>query len=105
MEDREIGETLDREHRHDLARQARLAAREAAERLHVTRSDLRPVDVGVRSSKTNGRSYPLQGFQGSAEVEGSLTEALPWLLALSLAGGGQKRAMCFGAVDLWLAPD
>ncbi|MDQ2694083.1 MAG: hypothetical protein M3Z21_01660 [Pseudomonadota bacterium] len=63
------------------------------------------MDLGLRLARTDGRAFPLQGFQGAAEVEGPLDGALPWLLALSLGGGGQKRAMGFGVVNLWLAPE
>ena len=63
------------------------------------------MDVGARLSKSSGTPYPLQGFQGNVELEGPLRAALPWLLALALGGGGQKRAMGFGVVSGWLGLD
>jgi hypothetical protein len=103
MEDRELGE-LDATARHDLARQARRAAEALAESLRVTACDLRPVSLGARLSKTDGNPFPLRGFIGQARITGDLNPVLPWLLALALGGGGQKRAMGFGVVRLWLGP-
>ena len=105
MEDRESGETLDRENRHHLARQSREAARQAAQELYLSRCELHPVDVGERFSRSSGGAYPLQGFQGEVELAGPVAVALPWLLALILGGGGQKRAMGFGVVCGWLGLD
>ena len=104
MEDRSPDAALDRQTRHDLARRALYAAQAAAGRLRLVRSKLHPVDLGMRTAKTDGRTFPLQGFQGLAELEGPVAEVLPWLLALSLGGGGQKRAMGCGNVRLWLGP-
>lgn len=103
MEDRERDE-LDAPARHDLARQARRMAEALAETLHLTTCDLRPVSLGARLSKTDGRAFPLRGFIGQARLVGDLNPVLPWLLALALGGGGQKRAMGFGVVRLWLGP-
>jgi hypothetical protein len=102
MEDRELGETLDRENRHHLARRSREAARQTAQELYLSRCELQPVDVGERFSRSSGTAYPLQGFQGTVELAGPVAVALPWLLALILGGGGQKRAMGFGVVCGWL---
>ncbi|MCK5665738.1 MAG: CRISPR system precrRNA processing endoribonuclease RAMP protein Cas6 [Thiotrichaceae bacterium] len=100
IEDREL--SLDGKNRHYLARDARDRAWKAAEELLVVRSHLSSVDIGKRYSRGNQQTMSLQGFVGMAELTGDLKYALPWLLALSLAGGGQKRAMGFGSVRLWL---
>lgn len=103
MEDRER-EELDATARHDLARQARRTAEALAESLRIIACNLQPVDLGARLSKTDGNAFPLRGFIGQVRIAGDLNPALPWLLALALGGGGQKRAMGFGVVRLWLGP-
>lgn len=103
MEDRELRE-LDATARHELARQARRTAEALAESLRIATCDLRPVSLGTRLSKTDGNPFPLRGFIGQARLVGDLSPVLPWLLALALGGGGQKRAMGFGVVRLWLGP-
>jgi CRISPR/Cas system endoribonuclease Cas6 (RAMP superfamily) len=60
------------------------------------------VEVGERYSRGNKQMMSLEGFVGLAELGGDLRAALPWLLTLALAGGGQKRAMGFGSVRMWL---
>ena len=95
-----MGETVDREQRHGLAREARRAAEQAAESIVVAEADLQPSQVGRRYSRSNKLPIFLEGFIGWAELQGDISVALPWLLALSLAGGGQKRTMGFGVVSL-----
>ncbi len=102
MEDRDLGEDFDARMRHNLARDVRDVAWEAAEELFVIRSHLSAVDVGSRFSGNNKRKFHLQGFVGLVELGGNFKSALPWLLSLALAGGGQKRAMGFGSVQMWL---
>ena len=101
MEDRERDD-LDAVARHNLARQSRRTAEALTESLCITTCDLQPVDLGARLSKTDGNAFPLHGFIGQAHITGDLNPAMPWLLALALGGGGQKRAMGFGIVRLWL---
>ncbi len=101
--DRDIpGEILAGGARHDLARNARNAARELAAGLQIIRADLAPVSDGERQSASNRHSFPLGGFVGRVEVRGNIQDALPWLIALAMGGGGQRRALGFGAVNLWL---
>ncbi len=100
MEDR--NSSLDGKMRHNLARDARDAAWEAAEDILVVRTHLSPVNIGDRYSRGNQQTMSLQGFVGLAELGGDLKSALPWLLTLALVGGGQKRAMGFGSVRMWL---
>ncbi|MCK5720745.1 MAG: hypothetical protein KAH84_12470 [Thiomargarita sp.] len=102
MEDRDLGETLDSKMRHNLARDARDAAWEAGEKLTVLRTHLSPITIGKRYSRGNKNNMLIEGFIGLAELTDNLKNALPWLLVLSLSGGGQKRAMGFGSVRLWL---
>jgi hypothetical protein len=102
MEDRELGEPFDNKLRHNLARDARDVAWEAAEGLLVLRTYLSPVEVGDRYSRSTKKMMELQGFVGIAELGGDFEMGLPWLLTLALAGGGQKRASGFGAVKMWL---
>lgn len=103
MEDRELGDELDQRQRHALARLARQAAEEAAAGITV-HSSLIPVGKGRRYSKSGGGFYDLDGFAGEAMLGGDLDPALPWLVALSLGSGGQKRAMGFGRVCLLPVP-
>jgi hypothetical protein len=102
MEDRDLGEQLDGKMRHNLARDARDVAWKAAEGLFVLRSHLSPVEMGERYSRGTKKMMSLQGFVGLAELGGTLEPALPWLLTLAQVGGGQKRAMGFGSVKMWL---
>ncbi|EIJ43898.1 hypothetical protein BegalDRAFT_3073 [Beggiatoa alba B18LD] len=100
IEDRRL--TLDKSERHSLACIARNAARLSAEGLTVARLQLTEIDLGSRFSRRNQHEYVIQGFTGIADIEGILQPAMPWLLALSLAGGGQKRALGFGVVRAWV---
>ncbi|RKZ78916.1 MAG: hypothetical protein DRR19_25690 [Candidatus Parabeggiatoa sp. nov. 1] len=102
MEDRDTGEQLDGKMRHHLARNARDVAWDVAEKLLIVRTHLSPVEIGERYSRGNQKMMSLQGFVGLAELAGDLEPAVPWLLTLALVGGGQKRAMGFGSVRLWL---
>jgi hypothetical protein len=102
MEDRDLGERFDKKLRHSLARDARDAAFEAAEGLLILRTHLSPVEIGERYSRGTKKTMSLQGFIGLAELAGNFEVAMPWLLTLALAGGGQKRAMGFGTVRMWL---
>jgi len=101
IEDRELGEEVEGKTRHNLARLARDEAWSAAEKLVVIRTHLSAIEMGERYSRGNKKLIPLQGFVGLAEVGGDLKLALPWLVTLALAGGGQKRAMGFGSVRMW----
>lgn len=101
IEDR--GLDLDKTARHELACVARDAARLVATELTVERLHLLNVDLGTRQSRGNKHRYAVRGFMGLAEIGGeALQQAAPWLLALCLAGGGQKRALGFGAVRAWV---
>jgi hypothetical protein len=102
MEDRELGEQFDKTQRHGLARDARDMAFDAAEKLFILRTHLSPVEIGERYSRGTKKNMLLQGFIGLAELAGDFEVAMPWLLTLALAGGGQKRAMGFGSVRMWL---
>jgi hypothetical protein len=102
IEDRELSDYLDRETRHKLCRQARETARQAVKTSQIIRCELNPVPVGLRASRETCHVFPLAGFTGQVELRGSLHHALPWLIALALGGGGQKRSMGFGRVCLWL---
>lgn len=97
MEDRQSGPDLPKP-RHKFGLDARDAARQAAEALRPVGGALWPVDVGFRVSRKNGHSFPLQGFVGYVDFIGECAAALPWLLALALAGGGEKRPWGFGRV-------
>lgn len=103
IEDR--GLLLDRAMRHNLARDARDVARDSAKEILHQRSHLSSVDIGTRYSRSNQQEMSLQGFVGLVELTGNIKSSLPWLLVLTLAGGGQKRAMGFGTVRLWLDGD
>jgi hypothetical protein len=49
-----------------------------AERVRLTRCELRRVDVMRQSSRT-GQVHPIGGFVGEAEYEGDLAEFVPFL--------------------------
>ncbi|MCP4696726.1 MAG: hypothetical protein GY862_07745 [Gammaproteobacteria bacterium] len=101
IEDRALKESLDKKIRHNLSRDSRDAARAAGESLTIRRAELTPVELGERFSRSTGQNVPLYGFIGQAELTGDLDAAMPWLLTLALAGGGQKRALGFGGVRMW----
>jgi len=102
IEDRKVGEQIDGKMRHALARDARDVASAAAEKLLMVRTHLSPVKMGERYSRGNKKMMSLEGFVGLVELSGDLASAWPWLLTLALAGGGQKRAMGFGTLRMWL---
>jgi hypothetical protein len=101
IEDRNIGEKLDNKQRHNLARDARDVAWKAGKELTIVRTHLSPVFIGKRLSRTNQQTMSLEGFVGLVELAGNLKAAIPWLQILALIGGGQKRTMGFGAVQMW----
>lgn len=102
MEDRNLGEALSAKERHNLARDARDAAEEAATDLFIVRADLGAPFIGERFSRSHdGSRFPLPGFIGLVELAGELDAALPWLAALTFGRGGQDRPMGFGVVKLW----
>ncbi len=93
---------MDQKQRHSLARDARDVAWQAAKGLTIVRSHLSPVSIGKRFSRTNRQNMSLEGFVGLVELSGELETAIPWLQVLALIGGGQKRSMGFGAVQMWM---
>jgi hypothetical protein len=97
LEDREAGPDLPKP-RHKLGLDARDAARDAARALRPVDGRLRSVDVGARVSRGNANSFPLMGLVGHVDFAGDTGPARPWLLVLSLAGGGEKRPWGFGRV-------
>jgi len=98
IEDRQL--PVDHQTRHRRACEWRDAARAAADGLDIYEAKLHQIHWGERQSRRNQQFYPLQGLMGWAELFGDLKAALPYLIALSLAGGGQKRAQGFGVVRL-----
>jgi len=98
IEDRQL--PVDHQTRHRRACEWRDAARAAADGLQIYEAELHQIHWGERQSRRNQQFYPLQGLMGWAELFGDLKAALPYLIALSLAGGGQKRAQGFGVVRL-----
>ena len=102
IEDRDLGEKLDKQKRHNLARDARDVAWQAGEKLTIVRTHISPVSIGERVSRGNRQTMLLEGFVGLVELSGELETAMPWLQTLALIGGGQKRAMGFGTVQMWL---
>jgi len=94
---------LDKTERHQLACTARDATRQIAAGLTVNRLHWQQEDLGTRFSRSNRHVYDVSGFVGLAEIGGDVWTAAPWLLALCLAGGGQRRALGFGTVRAWLA--
>ena len=98
IEDRQL--PVDHQTRHRRACEWRDAARAAADGLHIVEAELHQIDWGERQSRRNQHCYPLQGLMGYAQLGGDLKPALPYLIALSQAGGGQKRAQGFGVVRL-----
>ena len=101
IEDRGLGEKLDKHKRHKLARDARDVAWQAGEKLNIVRTHISPVSVGKRFSRGNKKTMLLEGFVGLVELSGKLETAIPWLQTLALIGGGQKRAMGFGTTQMW----
>lgn len=97
MEDRELSAAAAKS-RHRLCLDARDAARAAAGRLAWVDGELFPAEVGPRLSRSNAHAFPLRGFVGYAEYAGEGEAAWPWLLALALGGGGEKRPWGFGRV-------
>jgi hypothetical protein len=103
MEDRDAGELLPhKETREQLAEQARDEAFQRGECLTVVHSRLKAVPVHWERSRSNEQRFPTGGFRGIVELAGDIQGALPWLVALATGGGGQRRALGYGRVRLWL---
>jgi hypothetical protein len=64
---------------------------ERAERIRMTRCNVRDVETSRRSSRT-GQIHSLGGFVGEAEYEGDLTEFVPYLRATQWTGVGRQTA-------------
>ena len=101
IEDRDVGEAVDRYRRDALASEARDAAREAAGNLNVLRALLEPIDLGTRRVGRGEVEQLIQGFLGTVELAGDLRGALPWLVWMALGRCGQNRAKGFGEMSLW----
>lgn len=70
---------------------------ERANRVRMTRCELRHVDVKRQSSRT-GQVHPIGGFVGEAEYEGELTEFLPYLKAARWTGVGRQTVWGKGEI-------
>ncbi|MEO5377942.1 MAG: hypothetical protein H7832_09210 [Magnetococcus sp. DMHC-6] len=102
LEDRQEKSAFDHTTRHHLCRQARQNAEiTCVKSVKMTQNHLSLVDLGHRTSRSNGRPFPLQGLIGHLELTGDINAILPWLVVLDLCGGGQRRSMGFGAIRLW----
>ena len=102
MEERDLDPAMDRLARDALMQRAKEFAKTAAATVEISRCRLTPAPVGMRLSKSNEGTFFLGGFIGTVDLTGDLIAALPWLVALSLGGSGQKRSFGFGAVGMWL---
>ena len=70
---------------------------ERAERVRMTRCELRRLDVQRRSSRT-GQVHSLGGFLGEAEYEGALSEFMPFLKAAQWTGVGRQTVWGKGEI-------
>jgi len=76
---------------------------ERAARVHMTRYDLRYMEISRRSART-GQVHPLGGFVGEADYEGELTEFMPYLRAAYWTGVGRQTAWGKGALAVVHCP-
>ncbi|MCC6586213.1 MAG: CRISPR system precrRNA processing endoribonuclease RAMP protein Cas6 [Bryobacterales bacterium] len=70
---------------------------ERAARIRMTRCDVAWQDAERRSSRT-AQVHPLDGFCGSAQYSGALSEFIPWLYAAQLCGVGRQTVWGKGAI-------
>jgi hypothetical protein len=69
--------------------------------VHMSRCELRRVELERRSSRT-GQSHSIGGFTGFAEYEGELAEFLPYLEAAHWTGVGRQAV--WGKGEITVAP-
>jgi hypothetical protein len=72
---------------------------ERANRVRMTRCELRTFDVKRRSSRTR-QVHPIGGFLGEAEYEGELAEFLPYLRAAKWTGVGRQTVWGKGEIEV-----
>lgn len=68
-----------------------------AARIRMTRCDVKWQDAERRSSRT-AQVHPLDGFTGSAQYTGELSEFVPWLYAAELCGVGRQTVWGKGTI-------
>lgn len=68
-----------------------------AEQIRMTASDLAPVHVMRKSTRT-GQTHPLDGFIGTAVYEGPLSEFVPFLRAAQFTGVGRQTTWGKGEI-------
>lgn len=71
---------------------------ERAARVHLTRCELRRLDVTRQSSRT-GQVHSIGGFVGEAEYEGDLAEFVPFLRAAKWTGVGRQTVWGKGEIS------
>ena len=72
---------------------------ERARRVKLVRSNLQWTKQERRSGRTS-QTHPLEGFTGSAEYEGELSEFLPYLRAASWTGAGRQTTWGKGHIEV-----
>ena len=70
-----------------------------AQRIVMTRCDLRRTEISRRSSRT-GQTHSLGGFTGEAVYEGDLTEFIPYLRAAAWTGVGRQTVWGKGEISV-----
>jgi hypothetical protein len=103
LEDLELFD--EKQTRDNLAQASREYVESAAGEISVEKSFLIPINYGKRYSRRNKKSFYLQGVVGYTIICGNISKILPWLVTLSLWGGGQKKSYGSGDVKLWIDPD
>jgi hypothetical protein len=101
LEDRGDADRLGKTSCDDLAEKARRLAEASLEGVVTEAGAVTPGTHGLRISRSNRNPFPLNGFRGHVSLVGDLSAALPWLVALSLRGGGRHKSFGSGRVRLW----
>lgn len=74
---------------------------ERAEKISMTRCEMRRVEAQRRSSRT-GQTHSIGGFVGEAEYQGELTEFVPYLHAAEWTGVGRQTVWGKGEIRVQL---
>ncbi len=102
VEDRGLGIAAPRSDRDSWGLALAARAVDASRKVTIDAQELAPIDLDERTSRSDGRTYPVQGFTGRALIGGDVRALWPFLVVAAVVGVGKRRAAGFGFVSIAL---